>query len=165
MKKGFTLIELLVVISIITILLSVLLPCLAATRQECKTVVCKMNLYDIGVQADIYFSEYEKYIWQKDWIDIIHHYNGYEKDYFGTVFDCPTGKNDINYRTDYTYVNCRLIYTPIVTSYFSRSVVLADGFIKKGDHFDTGWYPIVYRHRTNKSNLLFLDNSVGYVIE
>lgn len=55
--KGFTLIELLVVIAIIALLVSILMPSLAAARNQAKAVACKMNLKNIGLGLVIYQSE------------------------------------------------------------------------------------------------------------
>jgi prepilin-type N-terminal cleavage/methylation domain-containing protein/prepilin-type processing-associated H-X9-DG protein len=46
-KKAFTLVELLVVMAVIALLLSILIPALGAARSQCKTVVCKNNLYQL----------------------------------------------------------------------------------------------------------------------
>lgn len=55
---GFTLIELLVVISIIALLLSILMPALAAVRQASQAVVCSTNLKTLGMSWSIYTTEF-----------------------------------------------------------------------------------------------------------
>lgn len=58
---AFTLIELLVVISIIAVLLSILLPSLAAAREEGKMTKCGAGLQQIGIALSICQEEYEGY--------------------------------------------------------------------------------------------------------
>ena len=53
-RKGFTLVELLVVIAVIGILIALLLPALAATRDGARAVVCKSNLRQIGLSLHTY---------------------------------------------------------------------------------------------------------------
>jgi len=52
--RGFTLIELLVVIAIIAILLSILLPSLAASREQAKRIVCASNLRSLAQAMNNY---------------------------------------------------------------------------------------------------------------
>lgn len=56
-KKGFTLIELLVVIAIIALLLSILMPSLAAVKKKAQSVVCKSNVKQWAVCYALYASE------------------------------------------------------------------------------------------------------------
>ena len=60
LAAGFTLIEILVVISIISILLSVLLPALNAARDKAKSIKCKGNLKSIGVAINLYTQDYRE---------------------------------------------------------------------------------------------------------
>ena len=53
-QKGFTLIELLVVIAIVGILIALLLPAIASTRDSARAVVCKSNLRQIGLSLHTY---------------------------------------------------------------------------------------------------------------
>ncbi len=59
---GFTLIELLVVVAIIALLISILLPSLAAARESARSVACGQRLRDMGNGLATYFAE------NKDWI-------------------------------------------------------------------------------------------------
>ena len=51
---GFTLIEMLVVISIVSILLSILLPSLRSAKEQARSVQCKNNLKSVGVAVNLY---------------------------------------------------------------------------------------------------------------
>jgi prepilin-type N-terminal cleavage/methylation domain-containing protein len=56
-KKGFTLIELLVVIAIIAILASLLLPSLAAAKENAKRTQCKSNMHQVSLGAMMYAED------------------------------------------------------------------------------------------------------------
>lgn len=56
-NKAFTLVELLVVVAIITVLIAILLPSLGAAKQQSATVVCASGLKQIGLAAQMYYSE------------------------------------------------------------------------------------------------------------
>ncbi len=61
-RRGFTLIELLVVIAIIAMLMAILMPALQRVRKQAKGVVCKSNLRQIGLAANLYAEEYNLYV-------------------------------------------------------------------------------------------------------
>lgn len=56
-KRAFTLIELLVVISIISMLMAIMLPCLRYARERAKRAVCMANLHSIGQALFVYAHE------------------------------------------------------------------------------------------------------------
>lgn len=95
--RAFTLIELLVVISIITLLISMLLPALGKSKEQAKAGICLSNLRQLGVAIDTYCTDERQ------------HYPPYKtpfqptpKAYWGGIitaggyttpgkpFDCPT---------------------------------------------------------------------------
>lgn len=61
-NRGFTLIELLVVISIITLLISILLPALAAARDVARSLQCLSNEHQIGLGIVLYANDHDAYI-------------------------------------------------------------------------------------------------------
>ncbi len=57
MKKAFTLIELLVVISIISLMMSIVLPSLNAARKLAKKSTCKSNVRQIAIANNLYTQD------------------------------------------------------------------------------------------------------------
>src|SRR5689334_8656310 len=57
--RGFTLLELLVVISIITLLVSILLPALRQARAAANTTICQSNLRQVMIGTFAYGDIYQ----------------------------------------------------------------------------------------------------------
>ncbi len=70
--RGFTLIELLVVISIMSMLMSIVLPSLNRAREAGKRVVCLSNLRQLTLAWNFYATDYEDRLCSPDtyWNDI-----------------------------------------------------------------------------------------------
>ena len=56
-RRGFTLIELLVVVSIISLLVSILLPALSQARLKARGVICMSNLKQTSLAFEMYANE------------------------------------------------------------------------------------------------------------
>ena len=54
MRRAFTLIELLVVISVVTLLLSILMPALNRARQKARSTSCLSRMRQIGLASALY---------------------------------------------------------------------------------------------------------------
>lgn len=63
--RAFTLIELLVVMSIISMLMAILLPCLRYAREQAKRAVCMVNLRSTGQGIYIYANDNVRYAYSR----------------------------------------------------------------------------------------------------
>ncbi|MBL4701902.1 MAG: DUF1559 domain-containing protein [Phycisphaeraceae bacterium] len=76
-KSAFTLIELLVVISIISLLISILLPALGKARKSARTIKCASQLKQLGIGVEIYSQVYKGYLppasvgYLTSWVELV----------------------------------------------------------------------------------------------
>jgi prepilin-type N-terminal cleavage/methylation domain-containing protein len=60
--RGFSLVELLVVITVITLLISLLMPSLDKAREQARRTICSGNLHGIFVASAAYTADYKAYL-------------------------------------------------------------------------------------------------------
>ena len=66
-RGGFTLIELLVSISVIALLMAILIPALARSRQQGKQAVCGSNLHQLALATNMYLNANNDSFWPYQW--------------------------------------------------------------------------------------------------
>lgn len=105
--RGFTIVELLVVISILSLLMSILIPMLARARGLAKTAVCTSNLRQLGMAFILYANDYDDYTmptlgqsrtywWGQILSDGIDHTKGFVWPYLqsalakNSAYECPS---------------------------------------------------------------------------
>lgn len=124
-KRGFTLIELLVVISIVSLLISILLPALKKARESSRKIQCGSSIRQIGMLLTTYCQDNREWMptawtwWRDDVPDIWYGYQLHAKKGLGQ------------------YVNTNLFIScpsePTRTSkYFGMNEVLGAGALGKG---------------------------------
>lgn len=57
LRAGFTLVELLVVLAIISLLIAILLPVLAAAKERANRIKCASNLHQLGIAIKMYSND------------------------------------------------------------------------------------------------------------
>jgi len=121
--RAFTLIELLVVISIVSLLISILLPALAAARESGNRVKCQSNLRTITQAMQMYSADNQDYIrvaidlttaTSHRWVNDALWRSGYLSESASNktttdMFQCPSGVGDENGRFSVGY-NSHYLY-------------------------------------------------------
>jgi prepilin-type N-terminal cleavage/methylation domain-containing protein len=102
-KTGFTLIELLVVIAVIAILAALLLPALARSKDQARSVVCKNHLHEMGMALRMYADDTKVYpygqinvidsIWPEYWYIALQPY--YSLNWTNPAYHCPAYNGSI----------------------------------------------------------------------
>ncbi len=147
-REKFTLIELLVIVGIIFVLIAMLLPALAKSKEKTRRVNCMSNLKKLGLSIQTYASDFEDMFPSGDNALGLNKLlvEGYEKDLYGFV--CPTtkavpgsGSTLLDANLDYVYkgsfsekdcgmetgMMCDRIQTPNHTKY--GNVLFGDGHV------------------------------------
>jgi prepilin-type N-terminal cleavage/methylation domain-containing protein/prepilin-type processing-associated H-X9-DG protein len=100
-KTAFTLIELLVVIAVIAILAALLLPALARSKDQARSIVCKNHLHQMGTALEMYAEDSKVYpygsyfgpIFLVHWYDVIQPY--YQLSWTNPAYHCPAYNGSI----------------------------------------------------------------------
>ena len=137
-SQAFTLVELLVVIGIIALLIGILLPSLIRAQSQAKGVVCRSNLRQIAIAAQMYAQDNKVYIGylgapvNRDRKSGLYPYLKQGKDNTDTsvrqVWHCPMNRQP-DVEASYGF-NANLNHTKIARiRRWSETVAIADGGI------------------------------------
>lgn len=187
-KNGFTLIELLVVITIITLLISILLPALSAARRAAQSLQCMSNEKQVGVGMYLYANDHDNWLlniqsggnYGPYWFQtLVSHYN-FDRD---ESFVCPGQKlprsfynyQDVEYGMNSWIAGGPSVYYPgsparqyarhhlyEFTAPLSKVPYLMD---TQHSNLDLSWIPQISWTHSGSANVLYLDGHVSSVRE
>lgn len=90
-RKAFSLIELVTVIAIIFLLLSIMLPCIARAKEQCRNIICQSRLRQMVLAASVYTCDNDGFFPLAAFINFNNASEQKEWDFFRT-FDAGTMK-------------------------------------------------------------------------
>ena len=172
-KTAFTLIELLFVIAIISILMSMLLPSLRASREKARSMSCQNNLHNIGVGMMMYANENgERLPPFTQWIDSLADVIGARSNTKMTVWTCPTAYSAHKYSVTYA-INGDMIAWSTEGFKISRFKHPSTSILVKDAGWNpSGWYSYTFQGmdgfhgdeylHSGGANYLFADGHVRY---
>jgi prepilin-type N-terminal cleavage/methylation domain-containing protein/prepilin-type processing-associated H-X9-DG protein len=144
-ERGFTLVELLVVISIIAILIALLLPALAAARQEANTAVCLSNERQLGLAYQMYVTTNQGdtlgWVYSANfWVHSLEPYWGSNPDGAQSppVLLCPSASVTLPFNTvSWGWGSTNEAWT--AGSWYNSSYPLYDNVYRYGSYGFNGW--------------------------
>jgi prepilin-type N-terminal cleavage/methylation domain-containing protein len=87
-RYGFTVIELLVVITIISLLISMLLPAMSKARNAAQALMCSANQRQLGIGLNTYLADYKQHFTVMDDMDPANPGHQFGLDTFGDTGGC-----------------------------------------------------------------------------
>jgi prepilin-type N-terminal cleavage/methylation domain-containing protein/prepilin-type processing-associated H-X9-DG protein len=121
-SRGFTLIELLVVVAIIALLISILLPSLAAARENAKATMCMANMHTMSHGLFGYVQEQKHYPAEHmqvsrfsmiTWVPRIWRYVLKER----KIFHCPSTGAEALWEPQFTFTNAEVMPHALAVGY------------------------------------------------
>lgn len=173
--RGFTLIEVLVVVAVISLLIAILLPSLAAARRLAQTTACKAHGHQLVVGMHTYMQTYACFpahqfklgsLRIRWWQAMAREVKGFAVSSCPTVPDWELGRNN-SYGYNYKYVGSGRENLVGPTAPYERFPVKSlhspGDTIAFGDSDGTGW-KTAHRNIGNDNDVDMLGNH-GYILD